>query len=64
MSGSAVNYELSLAHELLEDARLLLAQGRYRSLTGLLRRVPCMRGIVGKLRFEAEQLYGQERQTR
>jgi uncharacterized protein (UPF0332 family) len=31
MPGSAVNYELSLAHELLEDARLLLAQGRYRS---------------------------------
>jgi uncharacterized protein (UPF0332 family) len=26
-----VNYELSLAHELLEDARLLLAQERYRS---------------------------------
>jgi len=28
---AAVNYELSLAHELLEDARLFLAQGRYRS---------------------------------
>ena len=26
-----MNYELSLAHELLEDARLLLAQERYRS---------------------------------
>ena len=27
----AVNHELRLAHELLEDARLLLAQERYRS---------------------------------